>query len=67
MSDLEKIGRDFKKARKQTGLTQEEVAQKVGMNANYYSRIERGEEKPGRETLLAIAKVLRLKLVLVRS
>lgn len=38
--NIEKIGKNIKKARKQTGLTQFEVAGKVGIHFNYYARIE---------------------------
>lgn len=56
-----KIGKNLKKARKNLGLTQVEVAEKVGITSTYYSMIERGEvENPGSKKMLKIAKVLHL-------
>lgn len=54
--DLKKL----RKARKDLGLTQEEVAKKVGIITNHYARIERGEVKPSYDTLKATFKVLKL-------
>jgi len=51
---------NFKKARKSLGLTQEQVAAKIGKTANSYARIERGDAKPSYDTLKAICKVLKL-------
>lgn len=53
---------NFKKARKNLGLTQEQVANKVGITPNSYARIERGDAKPSYDTLKAICKVLKLEL-----
>ena len=49
------------KAREKLGLTQAQVAEEVGVNANWYARFERGEEKPSLTTLEKIAKVLKIK------
>ena len=57
-----KIGKALKKARKSLGLTQAQVAEKVGISSNYYSMIERGErENPGSNIMSKIAKMLNLK------
>lgn len=57
-----KVGKSLKKARKSLGLTQTEVAEKVGISSNYYSMIERGTRKnPGSDVMTKIAKVLKLK------
>lgn len=61
MNSQEKIGKMFKKARKEMGLKQSEIAEKAGVGANYYSIIERGEANPTVEILTKIAKVLRIK------
>jgi transcriptional regulator with XRE-family HTH domain len=55
------IGRKFKQAREKKKLTQAEVAEKAGLNVNYYARIERGDYPGGREALRSIAKVLGIK------
>lgn len=56
------IGTKLKKARKKAKLTQAEVANKTDINANYYSRIERGEEQAAMDTLEKISKILKVKL-----
>lgn len=61
MTDV-KLGRNLKKARQSSGLTQREVADKVGINTNFYARLERGEEKPSLDTLKTIAKILKIKV-----
>lgn len=59
--NIEKIGENIKNARKQRGLTQVEVASKVGIHFNYYARIERGEIQPALDTPEKIFKVLKVK------
>ena len=56
--NLQKIGENIKKARTKSGLTQLEVANKVGVHVNFFARVERGEEKISLDTLESIAKVL---------
>ncbi len=62
MGSKEQIGKSLKKARKGLGLTQAQLAEKIGISSNYYSMIERGEkENPGSKVMSEIAKVLKLK------
>ena len=56
------IGEKLLKARKKAKLTQAGVADKAGINANYYSRIERGEEQAALDTLDKLSKILKVKL-----
>lgn len=37
--------------RKSQGLTQKEIAEKLGINATYYSRIETGNQNPSYEVM----------------
>jgi transcriptional regulator with XRE-family HTH domain len=61
MKSQKQIGKVLKKARKELKLTQEQVADKVGISSNYYSMIERGErDNPGSKVMREIAKVLKL-------
>ncbi len=53
--------KQLKKARKELGLTQAQVAEKVGIIANHYALIERGEKSPSRETLKEIMRVLKIE------
>lgn len=57
----EEIGKNLLKARKKLGFTQALVAGEAGVNANWYARLERGEEKASLETLEKIIKVLKIK------
>lgn len=60
MGDV-KLGKILKEARLKTGFTQKQVAEKIGKNANWYSRFERGEENALQETRDTIFKVLKIK------
>lgn len=61
MGSKEEIGKNIKKAREKLGLTQAEVAEKAGINVNYYARIERGEARASYDTLKAVFKTLQVK------
>jgi transcriptional regulator with XRE-family HTH domain len=52
------IGSVCKQARLAIGLTQEEVAEAIGMTADFYARIERGVSVPGLRTLMNLASAL---------
>lgn len=52
------IGANLQKARKARRYTQEEVAKKVDVTANYYATLERGEATASIETYYAIFAVL---------
>ncbi|MFA4996397.1 MAG: helix-turn-helix transcriptional regulator [Patescibacteria group bacterium] len=55
------LGRQLKEAREKAGLTQSELAEKAGVNANYYAVVERGEKNISYEKLQRILKVLNIK------
>ncbi len=55
-------GEKFRNAREKLELTQEEVADRVGMNVTNYARIERGEIEPSGSNLVKLYKVLKIKL-----
>ena len=52
------------KYRMDFGLSQEQLAQRVGTSATHISRIESGRHKTSLSTLLRIARALDLKLVI---
>tara|TARA_B100001063_G_C16690402_1_gene516737 strand:+ start:217 stop:456 length:240 start_codon:yes stop_codon:yes gene_type:complete len=52
------LGQAFKQRRLVLQLTHEIVAEKSGMNVNYYARIERGEINTSLEKILAISSAL---------
>ena len=55
------IGRRLQELRKRKGLTQSIVAQRSGINTNYYAKLERGEAVPSVGKLEKILKVLGAK------
>lgn len=57
-----KIGSSIQTARVQKGLTQQELAEKIGLERNTIMRIETGKFYPRFKTLLAILKELDLPL-----
>ncbi|RKJ55106.1 XRE family transcriptional regulator [bacterium 1XD42-1] len=56
--DLKAIGRRIQKARKAKGLTQEQLAEIVGLSPTHISVIERGVKGPKLETFIDIANAL---------
>jgi transcriptional regulator with XRE-family HTH domain len=52
------LGANFRKARCEKGLTQEEVAKKIGVSVELYSRMERGTVLPSVETFTTLYYVL---------
>ncbi len=55
------IGARIKYLRRGRGLTQEQIAERTGLSVNYLSRIERGLENPTLDTLLGLAKALKVE------
>lgn len=62
MGDNTKLGKTVKEAREKLELTQKQIADKAGVNANWYARFERGEETASLKTIEDIFKVLKLKM-----
>lgn len=59
------LGRELKKARLSVGITQEELAQKVGTSKSYISKIENSKSDIGYKTLRKIIEVgLNKKIVI---
>ena len=52
------IGERIKFCRKQSNLTQEQLAEKVGLSQNFLSNIERGKGFPSLETIINLANAL---------
>lgn len=57
-----KIGKIVRQVRENKGITQEELAFDAGLNRAYIGYIERGERNPSTETLVKIAKALKISL-----
>ncbi|MHB8644373.1 MAG: helix-turn-helix domain-containing protein [Thermomicrobiales bacterium] len=52
------LGKRIRQLRSQTGLSQEKLADKAGMDRTYYAGIERGERNPSVKNLAKIATAL---------
>ena len=53
--NLKTFGARIEAARKKKGMTQEELAERVGVSQAMINFIEKGKKKPSLETTLAIA------------
>ncbi|HET7445011.1 MAG TPA: helix-turn-helix transcriptional regulator [Solirubrobacterales bacterium] len=56
-----KLGENLRAVRNEKELTQEQVAERSGVQAGEISRIERGQRDPQVSTLLKLAKALGVK------
>lgn len=56
------LGKKIQKVRKSTGMTQEDVAYKIGISRAYMGYIEQGRYSPSLEVLEKIARVLKIKM-----
>lgn len=54
------LGETFRAARQQAGLTQAEVAERVGLATEVYGRIERGNTRPSVRSLRRLCMVLQV-------
>ena len=55
------VGKRIKIVRQRSGLTQDQVAEQVGLSPKYISGIERGVENPTMDILLRVAKILEVE------
>lgn len=55
------VGKRIKTVRQRNGLTQDQLAEQVGLSPKYISGIERGAENPTMDILLRVAKGLRVE------
>jgi transcriptional regulator with XRE-family HTH domain len=54
------LARNLKRIRRERGLTQEELADRAGLNRNYVGMIEREENAATVDTLEALAEALQV-------
>ena len=59
---LEALGRAVRDARAERGISQEVLAQRIGVHRTYLAGIERGERNVGYENLLRVADALAVSL-----
>lgn len=55
------VGKRIKIVRQRSGLTQDQLAEHVGLSPKYISGIERGVENPTMDILLRVAKALEVE------
>ena len=60
------VGQLIHEARRQESMTQAELAEKIGANKSYISRIEKGQIEPGASTFLRIIDALGLRFEIVK-
>lgn len=60
------MGQIIRDARKKEKMTQSELAEKIGTNKSYISRIEKGIVDPGISTFCRIIDALGLKIEIVK-
>lgn len=53
-----RLGANIKKRRKELGITQQELADKLNMSLNFVGKIEVAFSKPSLDTLIVIAEKL---------
>lgn len=58
--DYRSIGGQIQKYRVQKHLHQDQLAEQIGLSANYLGQIERGEKTPSLETFIAILNSLEI-------
>lgn len=56
--DYSSIGKNIRQCRQERRLSQEQLAERVNVSANYIGMIERGEKIPSLETFLALTNAL---------
>lgn len=64
---MQSIGKTLQEARAKKGLTQEKMAQEIGVSRNYISDIESGRYVPSLKTTVKIATFLNINLNFLKS
>jgi len=59
---LKNFGETVKKKRREAELSQEALAEKLGIHRTYMSFIERGQRNPGLLMIFKISRALKIKL-----
>ena len=57
-----KLGRRIQKVRKEAGITQEELADKIGVTTTWIGYIETGYRRPNLKMIYKIARVIGVKV-----
>ena len=62
MDEKRLLGNRIREIRKRQGLSQEKLAERAGISAQYVSNIERGKENPTLDLLLRLSEALKVSL-----
>lgn len=62
---LRVIGENTRKYRERSGLTQADLAERVGVGTAFISRVERGQKRMRIETMVAVASALDISVDLL--
>jgi len=63
MADIKiKFGKRLRKIRRNKDLTQEQLAEQIGVSADFIGQIERGLRSPSFENLQRLSEVLEVKV-----
>lgn len=65
MTDIEKLAKQLIAARKEQGLSQQSLAQKLGMKQSQISDLEAGKRDMRVSTLIEVARALGLEMVVI--
>ncbi len=57
---LDEFGRRVREARRQLGLSQEELGERAGLHRTYIGHVERGEVNPSFKNVLLVAQALQV-------
>jgi transcriptional regulator with XRE-family HTH domain len=60
MNHRKKFGENVRRSRTEQGLSQEGLAEKVGLHRTYIGSIERGERNVSLDNIVAIAQALKI-------
>lgn len=58
----EKLGKKIQKLRKDTGLSQEQLAEKIHISRTHMGHIEQGRKSPSLKVMTKLAKILRVNM-----
>lgn len=58
----ERLGKKIQKLRKDTGLSQEQLAEKIHISRTHMGHIEQGRKSPSLKVMTKLAKILRVNM-----
>lgn len=60
--EMESFGERVRNRRKEIGITQDQIATKIGISLRFYQMIERGEKSLSLDTLIRLSKALGISI-----